>query len=71
MLTFKEFCKAKGMIDDWEDIAFCVADYLHEMYKDIEIHEPYATRAATQYRDAERIVAFDLYTYKPHEDNPN
>lgn len=65
--TFKDFCKARGMLDDAQDIAFCVADYLYEMRKDIEKFEPYATTTIAEYREAERAVAFDLLNYEPHK----
>lgn len=65
--TFKDFCKARGILDDAQDIAFCVADYLYEMRKDIEKFEPYATTTIAEYREAERVVAFDLLNYEPHK----
>lgn len=67
MKTFAEFCKARGMIDDAEDIAFCVSDYLYEMEEDVKKHEPYATNTIRRYREAETAVAFDLYSYEPYE----
>lgn len=67
MKTFEEFCKARGLMDDAQDIAFCVSDYLYEMAKDVDAHEPYATNAIQKYREAERIVALDLYSYEPYE----
>ena len=55
-MTFREYCKELGLVDDHEEILQAVSDYLEDVADETEAEEPYATNTIKRLREAAREV---------------